>query len=160
MKIHSRRGQDLKELLTSCDAAMKGLMMTLFLEPTCRLRSCNRQFAELIQIGLLAAGVDASALLAPVIEMDRELLKPKPADPPRHAALIVPRNSAPARKRKRAMAAAPVAPETPVLPAPPACLASYSLEDMQVMADIFCSTGLIITPLTHALLEQLQAECN
>jgi len=159
MKIHSRRGQDLKELLTSCDAAMKGLMMTLFLEPTCRLRSCNRQFAELIQIGLLAAGVDASALLAPVIEMDRELLKPKPADPPRHAALIVPRN-APARKRKRAMAAAPVAPETPVLPAPPACLASYSLEDMQVMADIFCSTGLIITPLTHALLEQLQAECN
>jgi len=159
MKIHSKRGQDLKELLTSCDAAMKGLMMTLFLEPTCRLRSCNRQFAELIQIGLLAAGVDASALLAPVIEMDRELLKPKPADPPRHAALIVPRN-APARKRKRAMAAAPVAPETPVLPAPPACLASYSLEDMQVMADIFCSTGLIITPLTHALLEQLQAECN
>ena len=160
MKIHSKRGQDLKELLTACDAAMKGLMMTLFLEPTCRLRSCNRQFAELIQIGLLAAGVDASALLAPVIEMDRELLKPKPADPPRHAALIVPRNSAPARKRKRAMAAAPVAPETPVLPAPPACLASHSLEDMQVMADIFCSTGLIITPLTHALLEQLQAECN
>ena len=159
MKIHSKRGQDLKELLTACDAAMKGLMMTLFLEPTCRLRSCNRQFAELIQIGLLAAGVDASALLAPVIQMDRELLKPKPADPPRHAALIVPRN-APARKRKRAMAAAPVAPETPVLPAPPACLASYSLEDMQVMADIFCSTGLIITPLTHALLEQLQAECN
>ena len=86
MKIHSKRGQDLKELLTACDAAMKGLMMTLFLEPTCRLRSCNRQFAELIQIGLLAAGVDASALLAPVIEMDRELLKPKPADPPRHAA--------------------------------------------------------------------------
>ena len=159
MKIHSKRGQDLKELLTACDAAMKGLMMTLFLEPTCRLRSCNRQFAELIQIGLLAAGVDASALLAPVIEMDRELLKPKPADPPRHAALIVPRN-APARKRKRAMAAAPVAPETPVLPAPPACLASYSLEDMHVMADIFCSTGLILTPLTHALLEQLQAECN
>ena len=58
------------------------------------------------------------------------------------------------------MAAAPAPPVAPVLPAPPACLASYSLEDMQVMADIFCSTGLILTPLTHALLEQLQMESN
>ena len=146
LRIHSKRGNPLKELLMTADTPMIGLLMTLFVQPTSSLRVNNPRFAEIIQTGVLATGADEAALFLPSIQIEQER-RPAPVS---QILQVRPRGSA--RKRKPVEADAPRKRNKPL----PTC----SLDDMDVMADIFNTTGLVIMPFTHELLERLQAECN